>query len=430
MRLLIPLGAAVLALAVGPPTPVSPAAAETPTHTAEASPATIDLADWKLVWNDEFDYPDAQLDENWESQNGPNNHIICSRWRENAVVSDGILQLINRKETRGGQSWTSGSIWTKRTFKYGYFECRYRYAEASATNNSFWLMTRWEAPDPEVGTRFEIDINEGHYPNEVNTNIHNWTDITVHPDGKKTHPSSHKGFSFGSKPGYSLPLEIPITTHKLRLTSTSTPQFHVRELRVYGENDRTFPDVMSDTADTDLPGLVNHARDPEVTITASPSLLDTSEAAHAADGKIASSWVAQASGDRWLQFEWPEDVTIGCLQLVNGWPDPHGNWHGLMNNHRIQFHDGAAWNDIATLDVTEVANFANDYQTLGLEWDENELVFYHDRKEIRRVKNVFCFSEVPIWLSLAIIKWDGPVTDAVDGTSMKVDYVRYYQPAE
>ncbi len=79
---------------------------------------------WNLVWNDEFDQPDSQLDQKWESQNGPSGHILCSRWRENAVVSNGTLKLVNRKENRGGQEWTSGNIWTKEQFQYGYYECR------------------------------------------------------------------------------------------------------------------------------------------------------------------------------------------------------------------------------------------------------------------------------------------------------------------
>jgi beta-glucanase (GH16 family) len=226
---------------------------------------------WKLAWSEEFDGPDARLDERWVSQNGPSGHILCSRWRENAVVADGMLRLINRKEKRGGQNWTSGSITTREKFQYGYFECRYRYAAAKGTNNSFWLMTGRE-PAPGKGKAFEIDINEGHFPNEVNTNIHNWTDIKV-VNGKKTHPSSSKSFTMG-------------------------------------KND----------------------------------------------------------------------------------------------------------------------DLARDFHTYGLKWNEKELVFYFDGREIRREKNVFCHSPSPVWLSLAIISWAGKVTDAVDGTFMEVDYVRIYQP--
>ena len=76
----------------------------------------------RLVWQEEFNGTTADLDGNWNFQNGPNGHILCSRWRENAVVTNGVCRLINRKENRGGQAWTSASLWTKRLFQYGTFE--------------------------------------------------------------------------------------------------------------------------------------------------------------------------------------------------------------------------------------------------------------------------------------------------------------------
>ncbi len=49
---------------------------------------------------------------------------------------------------------------------------------------------------PPAGKKtFEIDINEGHFPNEINTNIHNHTDTTI-VSGKKTHPTSSKKFTY------------------------------------------------------------------------------------------------------------------------------------------------------------------------------------------------------------------------------------------
>ncbi|UII75359.1 glycoside hydrolase family 16 protein [Flagellimonas sp. HMM57] len=225
--------------------------------------------DYKLVWDDDFNYEDKKLDKRWESQNGPSGHILCSRWRENVEVKDGLLYLKNKKENRGGQEWTSGSIWTKKKFKYGYFECRYKYAAAETTNNSFWLMTKGK--DPKKGKRFEIDINEGHYPNEVNTNVHNHTDHVITKSGKKISIRNPEAFTY-------------------------------------------------------------------------------------------------------------EDI-----------------------------------------------DFSKDFHVFGLTWDENGMVYYLDGKEIRRLKNDFCFGKTPIFLSLALVEWYGTLTDAVDGTSMKVDYVRYYK---
>lgn len=235
---------------------------------------------WNLIWRDEFDYENREdLLKIWESQNAPNTHIICSRWEENIEVGRGFVRLVNRKEHRGGQDWTSGSMWTRRDFQYGYFECRYKYASETGTNNSFWLMSRqgnWlmsrpGEPEPSKGKRFEIDVSEGHYPNKINTNIHNWTDLSISPEGKNTHPDSHKAFR-------------------------------------------------QDTVD-----------------------------------------------------------------------------------------------------------FSKEYHLFGLEWNKEELIFYLDRKEIRREKNTFCLSPAHIFLSLAIITWAGEVTDRIDGTFMEADYVRVYQ---
>lgn len=224
---------------------------------------------WELLWSDEFDEPDSELDVAWQSQNGPSGHILSSRWRENAVVTNGFLRLLARKEKRGGQDWTAGSIWTRQMFQYGYFECRYRYGAADGLNNSFWLMPTGTNKITK-GKFFEIDVNEGHYPNKIANNIHNHTDTTV-VNGKRTHPTASKSFT-------------------------------------YKEQD-----------------------------------------------------------------------------------------------------------------------FARDFQVHGLEWNERELVFYLNGKEIRRVKNDFCFSPASVWLSLAIIPWAGKITDAIDGTAMEVDYVRIYK---
>ncbi len=224
---------------------------------------------WELAWSDDFNGPDAELERKWKSQNGPSGHILSSRWRENAVVTNGILRLVARKEKRGGQEWTAGSLWTREMFQYGYFECRYRYAAAEGGNNSFWLMPTGTNQITK-GKFFEIDVNEGHYPNKLSNNIHNHSDIRV-VQGKRTHPTASRTFTFSDK------------------------------------------------------------------------------------------------------------------------------------------------------------NFFREFQVHGLEWNENELVFCLNGKELRRVKNEFCLSPASVWLSLAVIPWAGRITDAVDGTAMEVDYVRIYR---
>lgn len=156
----------------------------------------------RLVFREEFNGTTADLDKAWRFQNGPSKHILCSRWRENVIVTNGLCRLVNRKKSRGGQAWTSGNLYTRRQFQFGYFECRYRYAAAKGTNNSFWLMPT--TPVPAGQKHFEIDINEGHFPDKVNTNIHNHSDQRI-VNGRRTHPTDSKRFTY---PGHDFAREF------------------------------------------------------------------------------------------------------------------------------------------------------------------------------------------------------------------------------
>jgi beta-glucanase (GH16 family) len=383
------------------------------------------LAKWNLAWSDEFDYPNAMLDERWTSQNSGSTHILSSRWRENAVIANGTLKLINKKEKRGGNDWTSGNVWTKEQFRYGYFECRYRYAAAEGTNNSFWIMT--QGKQPEGKKSFEIDINEGHYPNEINTNIHNHSDVKV-VNGKKTHPSSSKNFSFGVRPDVTIQLETPVKTRRIRFSSKHDSHLHLGEFRIYGVSPSGYPPALSTTADKNKPGLVNIAADPSTRITASGFVKAGQDLSkNLVDGKIDTRWTSQKEGAKWVEFEFPEDRAVGCVQFLNGYGKKN-DWKSLLSDYTVSWHDGSKWVEISRFDVKDGShNFARDFQTYGLEWTEKELVFYFNGKEIRREKNQICHQPAPVWLSLAIIPWAGKVTDAIDGTFMEVDYVRVYQ---
>ncbi|WP_010134585.1 family 16 glycosylhydrolase [Ochrovirga pacifica] len=394
---------------------------------AQKNASTFDYSDWKLAWEDDFNYENKDLDKQWESANHSSFNLYCSRWRENAVVRNGELHLDIRKEKRGGQDWTAGSVWTKKKFKYGYFECRYKYAGGEATNNSFWLMTK-PRKEPSEGKIFEIDINEGHYPNEVSTNIHNWSDITVLPNGKKKHPSYSKQFYFGAKPAYSIQLELPVETQKIRFVSHNSSRFNIGEFRVYNVIESgEYPEVLSPTADQDIPGLINYARSKDATISSSGSFSKKASESNLVDGNPFSSWSTQQKGDKWVEFEWKQPIKVGCIQFTNGWRDKNKNWRSLIHQYKVQYLKDGKWRDISVLDAGADNDFSEEFHTYGLEWNKDELVFYFDGKELRRTKNEFCYSETPIWLSLALIKWHGVLKDDLDGKSMKVDYVRYYQ---
>ncbi|MGL4593373.1 MAG: glycoside hydrolase family 16 protein [Thermoguttaceae bacterium] len=125
---------------------------------------------WELAFEENFD-GDSLDWKIWDCQNGPNSHILSSRWKENVSVSNGLCHLTARKEKRGGQDWTAASIWVRKEHfeqAFGYWEARYKYAPATGLNQSFWM----------IRPGFEIDINEGHWKGEkhekceINTNLH------------------------------------------------------------------------------------------------------------------------------------------------------------------------------------------------------------------------------------------------------------------
>lgn len=135
---------------------------------------------WELIYNDNFT-SHSTIDRNWIAQNSAPDHIKSSRWRDNLTTRWGKLVISNRKETKGGKEWTSGSMHCSKNMCYGYYECRMRISKATGINNSFWMMS---AGKKKGQHDFEIDFVEAHYPNIINMTIHDWG-----ADGEKRLPS-------------------------------------------------------------------------------------------------------------------------------------------------------------------------------------------------------------------------------------------------
>jgi beta-glucanase (GH16 family) len=133
---------------------------------------------WQLVWNDEFLGSEINTN-NWTFGigTGPpypgwgNNELEYYTSRpENAYVSDGVLNIVARKESHLGSSYTSAKLTTLGTFSqtYGRFEFR----AALPTGQGYWPAL-WMMPLGSVyGTwaaSGEIDVmeNTGGEPENV-----------------------------------------------------------------------------------------------------------------------------------------------------------------------------------------------------------------------------------------------------------------------
>ncbi len=370
----------------------------------------VDSLRWKLIWSDEFDYEDSQLENLWISDSGSyKSQIACTRFRENALVSDGSLKLINRREARDPRTeWTSGNVWSRETFLYGFFECRYKYAAAHTTNNAFWIMPSPATPIPEDGIKFEIDINEGHYPNELYLDLHNWSELIM-VDGVQKFPRDQRCYAYGGKPEVSIDLAKGVKSSKIRLSSSNKRSFTLTKFEIID-------------AATGVDLVASHNLSPTVSGTvdgvAQSLSLDAQE----------PMWRAPLNGEKWILFEFDEPQEVAAINFESGNFSSKSNMViNSMSDYKVESWDGSKWVLLEEWDVREITNFADTYHTYGLEWSEKELIYYFDGVEIRREVNDICHNEANVYLSLAILKYLGDIPDSVDGSSMEVDYVRIYK---
>jgi beta-glucanase (GH16 family) len=206
---------------------------------------------------------------------------------------------------------------------------------------------------------------------------------------------------------------------------------HIGEFRIYGVNQAGYPTKpLLSGADKQVAGLVNFARTVDTKISCSGVYQDNVEKfgiKNVTDDNNSVRWISQDAGVKWIEFNFAKEETIGCVQFTNGW-ESNSTWTNLLTDFNVEYWDGIKWMPIGSLGKNgKSIDLSKEFHTYGLEWNKDELVFYFDRKEIRREKNEFCFSPSPVWLSLAIISWYGSVGDVIDGTKMEVDYVRIFK---
>ncbi|WP_312017144.1 glycoside hydrolase family 16 protein [Bradyrhizobium jicamae] len=124
-------------------------------------------AGWELVFSDEFD--GNKLDRTkWATRYIYNHETMDhfndenQRYRDNHVVSDGVLSLIAKK-MEGPNLFESAMIRSHRTFYYGYYEARVFLPNAKGVWPAFWLEAdydidgkTWHPPEADI---FEFVIN-------------------------------------------------------------------------------------------------------------------------------------------------------------------------------------------------------------------------------------------------------------------------------
>jgi beta-glucanase (GH16 family) len=138
----------------------------------------ISAQDYKLVWSDEFDGNILDTTKwSYELGNrfGWGNAEKEYYTKENAIVENGLLKIVAKKENYKGFEYTSSRIVTtnKGDWKYGKFEMRAKMPIGKGMWPAFWMMPTQSVYGgwPVSG---EIDIMEylGHESNIVHGTLH------------------------------------------------------------------------------------------------------------------------------------------------------------------------------------------------------------------------------------------------------------------
>ena len=141
-----------------------------------------------LIWSDDFDSPGPPNSAKWGYDLGAggwgnNEAQYYTNLTDNAVVENGILKIILKKESYQGSSYTSARLLTKGkfSFKYGKIEARAKLPAGGGTWPAIWMLgdnistANW----PACG---EIDIMEhvGNQINKIHSTLHYGPSVAGH----------------------------------------------------------------------------------------------------------------------------------------------------------------------------------------------------------------------------------------------------------
>lgn len=135
---------------------------------------TPPLPGYHLVWSDDFN--GRALDTNKWSYRTDSKHWSTQK-PENVSLGDGRLRIALKRETARTKDYTGGGVISRQTFRYGYYEARFKVPPGAGWHTSFWMIRH----DGSGGTRTnaarqEIDVCENDSKNlrQYEASFHQW----------------------------------------------------------------------------------------------------------------------------------------------------------------------------------------------------------------------------------------------------------------
>lgn len=132
----------------------------------------MDLKDYKLVWEDNFDYEGSPDPSKWNFEVGnhqwPNRELQAYTDRPaNVFVKNGRLAIRALKEQDGEREYTSAKINTcgKASWTYGYFEFKAKLPRGLGSWPAVWMMPEHASMSEEEQASLGIAPENRHWPN-------------------------------------------------------------------------------------------------------------------------------------------------------------------------------------------------------------------------------------------------------------------------
>ncbi len=142
------------------------------------------IGDCKLVFEDNFDST-ALNTKVWNFRTDSKHW--STQLPANVTVDSGYLYLNVRKQKVGTMNFTGAGVISKKTFRYGYYESRFKIPTGKGWHTSFWMMHHTGSGGTgTTGAYQEIDVCENDSKNQFgySTNLHNWNGTHTYSGAK------------------------------------------------------------------------------------------------------------------------------------------------------------------------------------------------------------------------------------------------------
>jgi len=151
-----------------------------------AQTITRPIGECKLVFQDNFD--STALNTNvWKYRT--DTRFLSTQVPANVKVANGFLYLNVKKEKYGTSDFTGAGIITKKGYKWGYYESRFKIPAGAGWHTSFWMMNS----NAGVQTYQEIDVceNDANKKTSYSTNYHNYTPTHTNIGGSAVNTANY-----------------------------------------------------------------------------------------------------------------------------------------------------------------------------------------------------------------------------------------------